>query len=72
MSGATTEKTAPMSGLMSEALQTAIGGTIMVLPGVLELMNPRLLYSDRDGTPNYMDRDNDNDGIFDDSRRSQG
>lgn len=36
-----------------------------------ELMNPRLRDNDRDGVPNYLDRDDDNDGIFDDSDSNQ-
>lgn len=31
-----------------------------------ELMNPRSRDNDRDGTPNYLDYDDDNDGTFDD------
>lgn len=36
-----------------------------------ELMNPRSRDYDRDGTPNYLDRDDDNDGISDDSDTRQ-
>ena len=36
-----------------------------------ELLNPRLRDYDRDGVPNYLDRDDDNDGRHDDSDRSQ-
>lgn len=36
-----------------------------------ELMNPRLRDSDRDGTPNYLDYDDDNDGVDDDYDKSQ-
>jgi len=36
-----------------------------------ELMNPWLRDADRDGTPNYLDLDDDNDGLFDDSDWSQ-
>ena len=32
-----------------------------------ELMNPRSRDYDRDGTPNYLDSDSDNDGIGDNS-----
>lgn len=31
-----------------------------------ELLNPRSRDYDRDGTPNYLDRDDDNDNIYDD------
>jgi len=34
-----------------------------------ELMNPRARDYDRDGTPNYLDMDSDNDGIADDFDR---
>ena len=36
-----------------------------------ELLNPRLRDYDRDGVPNYLDMDDDNDGRHDDSDRSQ-
>jgi len=36
-----------------------------------ELLNPRSRDSDRDGIPNYLDSDDDNDGIFDDNDKSQ-
>lgn len=36
-----------------------------------ELMFPRSRDNDRDGTPNYRDRDDDNDGLFDDWDKSQ-
>lgn len=36
-----------------------------------QLMQPRLRDADADGTPNYLDRDDDNDGILDDNDRSQ-
>lgn len=36
-----------------------------------ELMNPRSRDNDRDGTPNYLDNDDDNDGVSDDSDNSQ-
>ena len=36
-----------------------------------ELMNPRMRDYDRDGTPNYLDRDDDNDGRLDDFDRNQ-
>lgn len=32
-----------------------------------ELMNPRSRDYDRDGVPNYLDSDSDNDGVVDDS-----
>ena len=35
-----------------------------------QLMNPRSRDYDRDGTPNYLDRDSDNDGVSDDSDRN--
>ena len=36
-----------------------------------ELMSPRLRDSDGDGSPNYMDHDDDNDGISDEYDSSQ-
>lgn len=36
-----------------------------------ELMNPKLRDYDRDGTPNYLDKDDNNNGIFDDLDRKQ-
>ena len=36
-----------------------------------ELMNPRSRDSDRDGIPNYLDHDDDNDGIQDDYDKTQ-
>jgi hypothetical protein len=36
-----------------------------------ELMNPRSRDSDGDGIPNYLDSDDDNDGIADDYDNSQ-
>ncbi len=36
-----------------------------------ELMNPRARDYDRDGIPNYQDRDDDNDGRLDDQDRRQ-
>lgn len=36
-----------------------------------ELMNPRSRDADGDGTPNYLDNDDDNDGISDNYDRSQ-
>lgn len=36
-----------------------------------QLMNPRSRDSDNDGTPNYLDRDDDNDGRLDDSDSRQ-
>jgi hypothetical protein len=36
-----------------------------------ELMNPRLRDNDRDSTPNYLDRDDDNDSILDDDDSRQ-
>ena len=35
-----------------------------------ELMNPRSRDYDRDGTPNYLDMDSDNDGFTDDFDRN--
>ena len=32
-----------------------------------ELLNPKSRDTDRDGTPNYLDTDDDNDGILDDN-----
>jgi len=34
-------------------------------------MNPQMCDNDRDGTPNYLDQDDDNDGISDDSDSNQ-
>lgn len=34
-------------------------------------MNPRSRDNDRDGTPNYLDNDDDNDGIADQFDRNQ-
>lgn len=36
-----------------------------------QLMNPRQRDWDRDGIPNYLDKDDDNDGIGDDSDKRQ-
>ncbi len=36
-----------------------------------QLMNPRQRDWDRDGTPNYLDRDDDNDGVYDNQDRQQ-
>jgi hypothetical protein len=36
-----------------------------------ELMNPRSRDSDKDGTPNYLDRDDNNNGIEDDKDSKQ-
>ena len=36
-----------------------------------QLMNPRSRDSDGDGIPNYLDHDDDNDGIHDDNDRNQ-
>ncbi len=36
-----------------------------------ELMNPKSRDNDRDGFPNYLDHDDDNDGLLDDSDSSQ-
>ena len=36
-----------------------------------ELMNPTSRDSDKDGIPNYLDKDDNNNGIFDDSDRKQ-
>jgi len=36
-----------------------------------ELMDPQLRDNDRDGTPNYLDQDDDNDGIYDDYDNNQ-
>jgi len=35
-----------------------------------QLMNPRSRDYDRDGTPNYLDMDSDNDGLYDDYDRN--
>lgn len=36
-----------------------------------ELMNPTVRDNDSDGTPNYLDRDDDNDGFSDDADENQ-
>ena len=36
-----------------------------------ELMNGRIRDYDGDGVPNYLDKDDDNDGIFDDDDNTQ-
>ncbi len=36
-----------------------------------ELMNPRSRDNDGDGTPNYLDNDDDNDGVSDNNDSSQ-
>ena len=36
-----------------------------------ELMNPRSRDYDKDGTPNYLDSDDDNDGLLDNNDNSQ-
>lgn len=36
-----------------------------------QLMQPQLRDADADGIPNYLDRDDDNDGVLDDKDKSQ-
>lgn len=36
-----------------------------------QLMDPQLRDNDRDGKPNYLDLDDDNDGIYDDNDSNQ-
>ena len=36
-----------------------------------QLLQPQLRDGDADGIPNYLDRDDDNDGVLDDQDRSQ-
>jgi hypothetical protein len=36
-----------------------------------ELMNPKTRDNDKDGTPNYIDKDDDNDGVSDETDKKQ-